>query len=181
MVKSTRLYSGIKSVSLGVLLFASVLANAATKEHAVKAGLIYNITKFVVWPSDSRNNEKFNLCIMNSNELGGSLNALRGKLVRSKPLVLRRGLNDKVLNACHIAFISGDDAQKVQEVLEKLRHFPVLTISDNPDFISQGGMVGLVRDGSRLGFEINIKTVDASKLHMGAQLLKLAKRVKGLK
>lgn len=180
-MKSTRFYREIICASFGALLFTSVLVNAATKEHAVKAGLIYNITKFVVWPSDSRNNEKFNLCIMNSNELGGSLNALRGKLVSNKPLVLRRELKDQVLNVCHIAFISGDDAQNVQEILQKLSHFPVLTISDHPDFINQGGMVGLVRDGSRLGFEINLKMVGASKLHMGAQLLKLAKRVKGLK
>lgn len=164
-----------------MLMLASVLASAATKEQAVKAGVIYNITKYVVWPSHVSSKEKFNLCIMGKGKLGGSLNALRGKLVKSKPLVLRMRLKGKAINACHVVFIADDDTQNMQKVLQKISHLPVLTISDHPDFIDQGGMVGLVRDGARVGFEVNLKTVQASGLHIGAQLLKLAKRVKGLK
>lgn len=164
-------------VTFGTLLLASMLAYAATKEHAVKAGLIYNITKYVVWPSEVNNNEKFNFCVMNRGGLGGSLNALRGKLTNNKPLMLHRGLKGQIASNCHVAFFNGSDTAQMQQVLQRLSHLPVLTVSDYPDFIEQGGMVGLVRDGKRVGFEVNLKAVDAAGLNMGAQLLKLAKRV----
>jgi YfiR/HmsC-like len=181
-VNSARLHRCLKGVLVGILLLTSMLANAATKEQAVKAGIIYNITKFVIWPSHaSSNEEEANLCITSNDDLGGGLEALRGKLVSNKPLVLQRVLNDTNIGGCHILFVSSDDAENMQKILQKIKYLPVFTVSDSPDFINQGGMVGLVRDGRRVGFEVNLKVVKASGLHIGSQLLKLAKKVKGLK
>jgi len=162
------------------LLSVSVLAHATTKEQAVKAGFIYNITKFTVWPNAAYEGDVFNLCLFGDDNLGGGLEALYGKLVGSKPLVLRRNVDDTDLHRCHIAFITKDNPQNIQKTLNKLRHIPLLTVSDSPNFIDQGGMIGLVRDDRRVGFEVDIKAVKAAGLHIGAQLLKLAKKVKGL-
>lgn len=159
----------------------SMHVHATTKEQAVKAGFIYNITKFTVWPNDTYEDEVFNLCLFGDDNLGGGLEALYGKLVSGKPIVLRRNLSDSDLRRCHIAFIAKDSPNNIQKTLNRLRNFPLLTVSDNPDFINQGGMIGLVRDGRRVGFEVDLKAVKAARLHIGAQLLKLAKKVKGLK
>ncbi len=163
------------------LIFASTLANAVTKEQAVKAGFVYNITKFVVWPSHVIRNDKFNLCIFGDDKLGGGLEALYGKRVMNKPLVLRHEVNDQSLASCHVAFVVADSEQKLHKILKKLNKLPVLTISDHPNFIDHGGMIGLVRDGRRVGFEVDLTAVRAAGLHVSAQLLKLAKKVKGLK
>jgi hypothetical protein len=169
------------AVLAGTLMSASVVAHAATKEQAVKAGFIYNITKFTVWPSDAYEGDEFNLCLFGNDNLGGGLEALYGKLVRGKPLVIKRDIGKDELHMCHIAFIAKDSSRNIQTTLNKLRHLPLLTVSDNPDFINQGGMVGLIRDDKRVGFEVDLKAVKAVRLNMGAQLLKLAKKVKGLK
>lgn len=164
---------------LSVLFSTSMNVHATTKEQAVKAGVIYNITKFVVWPSHA--NDKFNLCVFGDDKLGGSLEALYGKRVGSQKIVLRRNVAEKSLTECHVAFIAHQNDQDIQNVLTKLKSLPILTISDNAEFIDHGGMVGLVRDDLRVGFEFDLTAVRSVGLNVGAQLLKLAKRVKELK
>lgn len=165
-------------ILLSAFMIISMPAQAATKEQAVKAGFIYNLTKFTVWPSDTDSGNQFNLCIIGNDRLGGSLKALRGKKVNNRSLVLRRNLDSDDWHTCHIAFISSDPPEKV---LKKLHQLAVLTVSDMPNFIDHGGMVGFTRNGRYVGLEVNLTAVRDASLNISAQLLKLAKRVKGLK
>ena len=169
------------TILLTALISVSVTVHATTKEQAVKAGVIYNITKFTVWPSEAYQGDTFNLCLFGSDNLGGALEALYGKRVSGTPLAIKRQLNENELHICHIAFISKESPLNIKKTLNKLHDLPVLTVSDSPDFIKHGGMVKLVRDEKKVGFEIDLKAVKAARLHIGAQLLKLAKEVKGLK
>lgn len=173
--------SSLLAILAGLLVCAPMLVNAVTKENAVKAGFVYNFTKFTVWPEGAGADANFNLCIVGDDHLDGSLEALYGKLAAKKPLALRRNVKSADLKSCHMAFITKDDKQSMQETLQAFNSMPVLTVSDSPDFIENGGMIGLIRDGSRVGFEIDIEAANAAGLHLGAQLLKLAKRVKGMK
>jgi hypothetical protein len=166
----------------GMLMSTSMLVHATTKEQAVKAGFVFNITKFTVWPSDtSSQSDTFNLCLFGNDNLGGAIEALYGNTVRGKPLVIKHIFKDEDVKICHIAFVTKDSPKNIEATLIKLRSLPILTISDSPDFIRQGGMVGLIRNGRRVGFEVNLQEVKAARLHIGAQLLKLAKKVEGIK
>jgi hypothetical protein len=171
----------INALSLSLVLFLPIQVQAATKEQAVKAGFIYNFSKFIVWPSNASADSNFNLCIIGDDKLDGSLEALYGKLVDDKPLVLKRNVQLDELQHCQMAFLAKDSKENMQVVLEKFRALPVVTVSDSPDFISKGGMIGLIRDGNRVGFEVDLTPVNVAGLRISAQLLKLAKRVKGLK
>ena len=154
--------------------------HAATKEQAVKAGFVYNVTKYVIWPSRVSSDDHFNLCVLGDANLGGSLKSLQDKLVANKPLVLRRWVKSNSLQTCHMVFVAEDSTKDMSDLLQQMNHLPVLTISDSAGFIDKGGMVGLIRNGRRVGFEVNLTAVRAAGLNMSAQLLKLAKTVKGL-
>ncbi len=173
-----KLYWCITTILFCAVISIPIQVQAATKEQAVKAGFIYNLTKFTVWPSSVKAVKKFNLCVFGSDALGGSLEALRGKLVDNKPLVLRRAVKDANLHRCHIAFIAKDSPTNT---LQKLQGLPILTVSDMPNFTNHGGMVGLIRNGNYVGLEVDLAAIRAVKLNISAQLLKLAKKVKGLK
>lgn len=170
----------ILAILFGVSMSTSMVAHAVTKENAVKAGFIYNFSKFTVWPDGAGDSANFNLCIIGDDQLDGALEALYGKEAANKPLVLRRHVKDDALNTCHMAFVTKGQKESIQRSLSKLRNLPILTVSDRDDFIENGGMIGLIRDGERVGFEVDIKAVNAAGLYIGAQLLKLAKEVKGL-
>lgn len=164
---------------MGILLSTSVFSHAATKESAVKAGFIYNFTKYTVWPNEVSARDFFNLCVIGEDTLGGGLDALKGKLVATKKLVVHRQVAGANLNRCHIVFIAQDQQLNLKKTLNKLAGLPILTVSDRPDFINNGGMVGLVKDGTHVAFEVDIVAVNAAGIHISAQLLKLAKVVKG--
>lgn len=175
----SRLYQCLLAILFGALISMSTQVNAASKEQAVKAGFIYNFTKFTVWPTSA--DDQFNLCVVGDKHLGDSLKALSGKLVHNRPLTLRRSPPKKDLHTCHIALISTALPDESRKLLEQFKGLAVLTISDNPNFIDHGGMIGLVRNGRYVGFEVNLIAVKAAQLNISAQLLKLAKKVKGLK
>lgn len=156
-----------------------MVIGAATKEGAVKAGFVYNFTKFTVWPKYAHASDHFHLCVIGGDKLGGGLDALKGKRVASKRLILRHSAKGKAVNTCHMAFIAHDNKANIKKTLNKFSDLPILTVSDSPDFISNGGMIGLVKDGPNVGFEIDVAAAKAVGIHISAQLLKLAKVVKG--
>ncbi|MFV1921752.1 MAG: YfiR family protein [Methylotenera sp.] len=180
-MNSKRIHHYLQTILFSILVVASTIAAAVTKEHAVKAGLIYNITKFVIWPNHAYQDEKFNFCIVGDDNLNGALEALYDKLTNGRPIVLRRAIKNNNFKECQILFIANEGVRNAKLILKELKKVPILTVSDRKDFINEGGMVGLIRDGNRVGFEVDIAVVKASGLHMSSQLLKLAKRVKGLK
>lgn len=161
------------------LLFVMAIAFQARAESgseaAVKTAFLYNFFKFIDWPEAVASRSAYSLCTTNNDQLGDSLLVLENKTIGNKPIIIRRGINGKDLKNCHMVFIgSSENTAAITRVLTGL---PVVTVSDRPGFIDQGGMIGLVQGDNRLGFEINLDATSPDGVHISAQLLKLAKRV----
>lgn len=163
------------------LLAVPHLAMAATTESAVKAGVIYNFSKFIEWPASTNESSSYNLCVIGDDKREDSLDVLEGKLVGNKPLSLKRNVKPANLKDCQMLFMIEDSDTHIHTLLPDIAALPIVTVSDSPDFITKGGMIGLIRDGNRVGFEVNLKPANAVGIRMSAQLLKLAKSVKGIK
>ncbi|MEQ1635450.1 MAG: YfiR family protein [Methylococcales bacterium] len=150
-------------------------ANAETgDEEALKTAFLFNFFKFIEW-TETESNQAYSLCTVNNDHLGDSLIALENKTIRSKALVIRRGISGQDLKNCHMVFISA--AENATDIIRDLKDLPIVTISDKPDFIGQGGIIGLEQDEGHLSFVINLSAAKAVNIYINAQLLKLAKRV----
>lgn len=171
--------SMIKLILGLVLLTTPLISQAASTETAVKAGFIYNFSKFIEWPADTTTNYK--LCVIGENTNGDSLDVLENKIVGDKPLVVKRHIKEADIKECHMLVMMETRDAVTQNILEKIATLPIVTVSDSPDFVVRGGMIGLIRDGNRVGFEVNMQAANMAGLRISAQLLKLAKSVKGLK
>ena len=68
-------------------------------------------------------------------------------------------------------------AENAVELIQYLKGLPVVIVSDQPEIIDQGSMIGLVHSDNHLGFEINLDASNKNGIHISALLLKLAKRV----
>lgn len=147
----------------------------SASDAAIKTAFLYNFFKFIEWPEIANSQGSYNLCITREDHLGDNLSVLNNKVVANKPLVIHRELSGQALKNCHIVFISSGD--NTPALIRDLSGLPLITVSDNPNFIDQGGIIGLVQIDNRLGFEINLEMANANGVHVGAQLLKLAKRV----
>ena len=54
----------------------------------------------------------------------------------------------------------------------------VLTVSDIDRFARRGGVIGLVLEGDRIRFEVNLKAAERAQLRLSSDLLKLASIVR---
>ncbi|MCQ8106011.1 YfiR family protein [Methylomonas sp. SURF-2] len=144
-------------------------------EAAVKTAFLYNFFKFIDWPEAIAGQDAFSLCTTENDNLGDSLTILQAKTIANKPMRIRREVNINDLKNCHLVFIGA--SKHASAVIQKLRGLPVVTVGDQPDFIDQGGTISLMQSDNRLNFEINLAAANTNGVHIGAQLLKLAKRV----
>lgn len=144
-------------------------------EAAVKTAFLYNFFKFIVWPDAIASQNAYSLCTTENDKLGDSLAILQNKTIGSKPVLVQRGVSDNDLKDCHLVFISA--SENTAAIIQKLKGLPIVTVGDQADFIDQGGTISLVQSDNHLNFEINLAAANMNGVHIGAQLLKLAKRV----
>lgn len=138
-----------------------------------KAEFALNFAKFTYWPPDRfpAVGGKFTLCqFRGTARLTRALAALQGRSVQGHPIEFRRIDNLAQAPACMLLFSAG-------RAPELLASDAVLTVGDGVRFAQQGGMIGFVQNGSRLGFEVNLAAMQRSGFAMSSQALSLASRV----
>lgn len=156
------------------LLTAGGMAVAADPEFdRQKAEFTVNFAKFAYWPPGRFPPEsgKFTLCqFRGSSQLARALAALEGRTVQGFPIEFRRLENLAQAPGCMLLFTTGRPPQ--------LRPSDsVLTVGSGASFAQQGGMIGLLQDGARLRFEINLAAMQRSGIVMSSQVLSLASNV----
>jgi hypothetical protein len=163
--------------ALGCLLFTSVLyADDASVEYKIKAGYLYNFTKFVTWTEDS--SETFNLCILGNDPFGELIDPIEQQAVMGRAIKLFRldsFRNTKKQPHCHILFVSAavEDTPVAQDVDN------TLVVGESTEFIAKGGMIGFVNKQGKIKIQINLKPIKLSGLKISAKLLEVADVVKG--
>jgi hypothetical protein len=94
--------------------------------------------------------------------------------VQGHPLRFLQPERVEEAKACHIVFVAEPDARRRNQSLQALASQPTLTVSDVDGFAQDGGMIRLVRVGTRLRFEINRTQTQKVGLRLSADLLNLA-------
>jgi YfiR/HmsC-like len=163
---------------LVLLLVGAITDQARAKsgsEAAVKTAYLFNFFKFIDWPEAAASQSAYSLCTTDNDQLGDSLLVLENKTIGNKPIVIHRGINGKDLKNCHMVFIGADE--DTSRSISNLHGLAVVTVSDKPDFINEGGIIGFIHDDNHLVFEVNLDIAKAVDIRISGQLLKLAKRV----
>jgi hypothetical protein len=143
------------------------------EEAAVKTGFIFNFFKFIEWSADMANKDHFLLCSYGKGEISDGLQLLNGKTVNGKLLNVKINTSKETLQTCHMAYLEEFTAA----LLHDLQSSSVVTISDHPEFVKQGGVIGLVSENEHLSFEINLDVAQKKGLRISTPMLKLAKSV----
>ncbi|WP_052700795.1 YfiR family protein [Methylocucumis oryzae] len=156
---------------LGYLLFAPVLcAEDASVEYKIKAGYLYNFTKFITWPEER--NPTFNICIIGKDPFGSIIDPIEQRTAMDRPIKLVRAEHyDKSLD-CQIVFFGH---LKELPIIKKA----VLTVSDTQDFASLGGMVSFIKKEGRIKLRINLQAIKSSDLEISAKLLEVSELING--
>ncbi len=153
------------------------LGQSAVREDEAKAAFIYNFAKFVEWPDEAlASGGTFVVGVAGDDAFAAVVErVLRGKLVRDRPLAVRRVARAGDLDGCHVVFVG--DGRPLAEVLHALDARPVLTVGGRDEFAPNGGMIGFLIQNDKLRFEVNLDAAERANLRISSQLLKLATRV----
>ncbi|WDT81882.1 MAG: YfiR family protein [Candidatus Manganitrophus sp.] len=176
----------LQRISIFILLIAISVAfppfeatSQTATEYQVKAAFLYNFAKFVDWPAEALTNDPaFVIGILGNDPFGRLIDeAVAGKTVRDKPILVKRFSRIEEAAGAHILFISDSEAGNASRIVKQLSRAPVLTVSDSDQFAERGGMVELEMEQNRVRFAINVAAVERAGLKPSSQLLKLARIV----
>lgn len=149
----------------------------------MQALFLYNFAKFVEWPEKvfADRQAPIRLCIYGEKpgDLRQSVVAIEGRTAQGREVRVRRSATLAELGDCQIVFVPTDERRWLPEVLRTAHDASALTVSDIDDFIALGGAVGLVTVDRQMRFEFNLDATQAARLRVSAQVLKLARTVRG--
>lgn len=158
--------------SFACLLVAQpAYAEEASVEYKIKAGYLYNFTKFIIWPEDK--SPTFNLCILGADPFGRLIDPIEQRTASNRPIKLFR-IADIAFFAvdksphCHILFAGA------LTDLPKVLPEATLTVGESDGFAQHGGIIGFVNKDGRIKLQINLAAVKQSGLKVSAKLLEVA-------
>jgi len=154
-------------------------AASTTSEQALTMAFLYNFLKFAEWPEGLVTGE-LTLCVTDSATFGQELDAISGRSAQNKSVRIKRIELSESPRECQLLFISDEEKPvRIREWLKNSANMPILMVGSNGEFLDMGGMIVLIDDGSRLQFEVNLERVKHAGLKLNAQLLKIAREVRG--
>jgi hypothetical protein len=110
--------------------------------------------------------------------LAEAVEALQGKEVHGRKIVVTRSQRVEEIKKCQILFASAAHKPVLTKIMGALKGFPVLTVTDEvDDFASLGGIINLLRAQDKIRFEISVNNAEKCGLKISSQLLKLSIRV----
>jgi hypothetical protein len=172
------------------LLVAAGLASLAARpaaaqdtiEHEVRAAFLYNFVKFVDWPHHGLSGDTFRVCVLGDMRVTLALDGLlAGETVGGRLLVREEVPTLDAARNCQLLYIGRQEAARTPQLLEAVRDLPVLTVGDAPRFLEQGGTVRFLLEQDRVRFDVHLGAVERSGLSMSSKLLRVARRVEGLR
>lgn len=165
----------------GWLYAALASAEDVSRINQVKAAFVLNIARFVSWPDDAipNPNENMRLCLYRDNPIGQAISSIDGEKVGGHDIAIQHIQSLRQSGSCNILLITERELKHYREEAPASPSRPLLTIADLTE--TEASMpphddilITLIRNGARIGFEINLEKSRRAGLRMSSELLKLA-------
>jgi YfiR/HmsC-like len=164
---------------MAIVTVNTVSSAPVTSEQALTVAFLYNFLKFTAWPENSVARE-LTLCVTDNAPFGAELDAISGRSAQNKTVRIKRIELGESAKDCQLLFLPQEEKPvRIREWLKNTANTPTLMVSNIGEFLNMGGMIVLIDEGNRLQFEINLESVKSANLKLSAQLLKLARDVRG--
>ncbi len=164
---------------LGIALCQTASGEDISREYRIKAAYLYNLSKFITWPDEETlsKDTPITLCVFGYNPFDNYLDKLREHPVRGRTISIRYLDEKQPVDGCQLLFISQHNASAPKLLTLPPPFPPILTVSDNQDFLSRGGMVALISINNNVQLDINLTRAKQAGLTFSANLLEVAHRI----
>jgi hypothetical protein len=167
------------------LLCAGTVARAQSQtlsEAQIKAGFIFNFTKFVEWPPEAFADSEapIELGILGDNPVTELLTETAiGKTVNGRAVIVHRFKEGQDPRICQILFVSSSQESHVLQILERVKGLPILTVSETNGFAQSGGMINFFVEGNKVRLEINLDAAVRARLKISSKVIAVARLLSG--
>jgi len=172
-----------------ILLFVIIFYNnqysysQKADEYELKAAYILNFSYFAEWPKNtvqSSKNTPFIITVFGKNPFKKKLENIikkKRKELKGKTIIFK--YTDKLENVSNsnIIFIASSEKLNISKIIAYVRGKPILTISDTEGYDNKGVMINMVKKGSKVKFNVNLKEAYNSKIHISSRLLVNAMKI----
>lgn len=173
----------MRLVTLIILMFvlsANSINAQVDYEYQLKAGFIYQFTKFIDWKNAEDNNSEFIIGVLGESEIYPYLVEIaERKTIKSKVIVIETYVFHqqidvaKEINYCDILFVPEKNSKYLPKLLN-LADENTLLIGESDRFAEKGGAINFIELENRLMFELNKNAIVRNGFRVSTQLLKLA-------
>ena len=160
----------------------TVRAQAVGGDAAAKAKLVATLARFVHWPPTTFDTDTapLRLCVFSGSPMvERAFQSQGGSAIGGRPV--QTVMNPRVpVKNCQVLFVDeGGSEIRVDPVLfRRLGGEPVFTVGTQDGFVSEGGMVEIVRIDNALRFDVNLTALREAGLGVHPGVLKLARQVR---
>ncbi|HLY99262.1 MAG TPA: YfiR family protein [Candidatus Angelobacter sp.] len=175
----------LTAIVLMAAVFAEIVPASAqhfsSEENRVKASFLFNFAKFITWPATAgATRSKLLFCIVGNPEVSAILKSqAEGQSIGGRQIVIAEvNPNDSLpqLENCQMIYI-GERAKNTDQVLDKVKRLPIVTVGEDIHFLQHGGIINLMHEDGRFKFQISLKAATQSGLSISSKLLQLARDV----
>jgi hypothetical protein len=165
----------------------SARAADSDKEVALKAALIFQFLHFTQFPeqTEDRGGENIIIGVLGSSEMERALAPAVGREIAGRRIDVRPCRSVKDLTQCCVVYVALGAMEDAEETLRDAQRAGVLTVGEDEDFLSRGGIIRFVRtpteDRGRgayaINFEVNLRAAEHTGMQFRAKMLRVAHAV----
>jgi hypothetical protein len=167
-------------LALVILMLICSGLGRAQDSAAVRLGFLLNFARYVDWPESLKPGAPLRLCLApGDGDMASKADELANQVVQGHAIQIRKVAHPSDAEDCQIVYLPANlPAATLPSWLVVADRSNILTVSEIPDFIEAGGMIGLVAEGGRYRFDANLVNARRAGVRLSAYLLKLARTVK---
>lgn len=173
-----RRWTGILPAVVALMCGGTSLAQDSA---TVRLGFLLNFARYVEWPEAAlKPDAPLKICLApGDGAMAGKLGELLSQSIQGRAIQVKHAARPADAADCQVLYLPADlPSATVTAWLDAAARSSALTVSDLPDFIEAGGIIGLIPVGSRYRFDINLGNARRAELRVSSYLLKLARTVK---
>ena len=167
---TSRSNSSLLARCCALLLAVAGVAHCATTPQEYISGFVL----YVRWPDDEQI-KAWQICVASTADAGDAhYDTLR---VRERPFAVRHVKVGDALEGCQILDLTASEPAAAVALLKATQtRRSLLTVGNGRDFCSAGGMICLLSEQPRGGFEVNLSAIRGAGFSINARLLMMARQ-----
>ena len=171
-------------LALGAFALVPVLkaqGNDVLTGDQVKAGFIFNFTRYVEWPSAPDSDlATFHICTAGRDGVVEQLETVvHGRVVDNRKILVQPLADLADVRDCELLYVGNISRKHEERLTAAVASLPVLTVGSTPGFLRGAGMLTFVVEENRVRFDINIDLANRVNIRFDSRLLALARRTNG--